>query len=82
MLTVDVRVRRALFVAPERWSKAIGFTRAFRRRLRLLDLFEVGTWCSCPGLPVRKPLPFGRTPNVYRVKAAGVEGDRLVVYLA
>lgn len=84
MLTIDIRVRRALFVAPSRWAKALGFSRPFRRR-RLLSLDEplvVGELATIPGLPVRNPLPFGRTPDVYRVKATGVEGDRLIVYLA
>jgi len=82
--TVLVRVRRALFTTPERWSKALGFSRPFRRAADQIVCGEGphGRFVYVPGLPVYRTLPFGRFPDFYRLKAAGCEGDQLVLYVA
>lgn len=82
--TVLVRVRRALFVPPERWSKALGFSRPFRRRADQIVCGEgpSGRYVYVPGLPVLRALPFGRFADFYKLKCAGMEGDQAVLYVA
>lgn len=74
------------------------FSKAFKRNLLSVilmldteqaDSLDIGfaetmlpRWAYVKGLPVYEPLPYGREPNVYRVKALGYEGDDIVIHLA
>lgn len=76
----------------------VRFSRAFKRKLSSVvfmlgadqaDYMNIGfaetmlpRWAYIKGLPVYAPLPYGREPNVYRVKALGYEGGDIVVHLA
>lgn len=86
---VHLRVDRALFLAPERWHTVARsrYSAPITRRLENVTLFPAecgvpGEMLCVEGLPVRAPLPVNRTPGLYRVKAYGMEGSRLVVHLA
>lgn len=79
-------------------AKVVRFSKAFKRKLSSVvlmldteqaDLLNFGfaetmlpRWAYVKGLPVFEPLPYGREPNVYRVKALGYEGGDIVVHLA